>query len=307
MQKIAKPMLAVNAELGKIQYPAMASPKLDGVRCLMIGGKALSRKFKMIPNAHIRGIVEALAADGMDGELLLADTRAPFREVSSAVMKRSGEPDFRFGVFDWLHPNHGADEPFKDRFKRLYNHVSMMHATWEGPGVCPIFVVNHAMIENEADLLRGHKELTEAGFEGTMLRSPEGPYKFGRSTVRQGYLLKVKNFEDEEAEIIGFDELMHNDNELERDELGNAKRSSAKEGLVPAGVLGALRLRFEDGTEFGCGAGFTAAQRQWFWMRRQNVLGQTVKIKHQPDPGGRLEGQPPRFPVFLGFRDTSID
>jgi hypothetical protein len=38
-----------------------------------------------------------------------------------------------------------------------------------------------------------------------------------------------------------------------------------------------------------------------------DAIGRTVKIKHQPDPGGRLEGQAPRFPVFLGFRNTEID
>jgi len=50
------------------------------------------------------------------------------------------------------------------------------------------------------------------GFEGVMLRSPSGRYKFGRSTLKENLLLKLKRFEDAEAQIIGFEELSHNAN-----------------------------------------------------------------------------------------------
>ena len=50
------------------------------------------------------------------------------------------------------------------------------------------------------------------GYEGLMLRAPDGPYKFGRSTVKENTLLKVKNFLDDEAEVIGFKEQTTNTN-----------------------------------------------------------------------------------------------
>ena len=42
---------------------------------------------------------------------------------------------------------------------------------------------------------------------------PNAPYKQGRSTVREGYLLKVKTFLDDEATVVRFEERMHNGNE----------------------------------------------------------------------------------------------
>src|SRR5437899_138139 len=90
------------------------------------------------------------------------------------------------------------------------------------------------------------------GFEGVMLRKPDGPYKFGRSTVREGYLMKVKRFTQEEAVVVGYEEQETNLNEATKDALGHTKRSSHKAGKRPAGVLGALRVSNGHG-EFSIG------------------------------------------------------
>ena len=37
-----KPTLAVNADFAKIVYPVYASPKLDGIRCSVVNGQALT-------------------------------------------------------------------------------------------------------------------------------------------------------------------------------------------------------------------------------------------------------------------------
>ena len=87
----------------------------------------------------------------------------------------------------------------------------------------------------EEDVLQYEKEFLEIGAEGVMLRSPTGPYKQGRSTLKEGYLLKVKQFTDAEARVIGFDEKMHNANEADVGELGQTKRSSHAENLIPTG------------------------------------------------------------------------
>jgi len=53
---INRPMLAVAIkDLDDLDYPLYVSPKLDGIRCLIhpeLG--PVSRKFKPIPNDHIR-------------------------------------------------------------------------------------------------------------------------------------------------------------------------------------------------------------------------------------------------------------
>lgn len=114
----------------------------------------------------------------------------------------------------------------------------------------------------------------------------------------EGYLLKLKRFEDSEAVVVGFEEKLTNTNTQERDELGHAKRSKVKVGMVPAGTLGALRVRRPDGVEFSIGSGFDDAFRTKAWEERETLVGRLVKYRHQPH--GALEA--PRFPVFLGFR-----
>jgi DNA ligase-1 len=141
----------------------------------------------------------------------------------------------------------------------------------------------------------------EEGYEGIILRSPNAPYKFGRSTVREGYLLKVKRFEDSEAEIIGFDEEMFNGNEAQTNELGRTKRSTAAQGLVGKQTLGAFRVRdCVSGVEFSIGTGLTAAERQQFWDRQDDFRGKILKYKFFA-VGVKVA---PRHPVFLGMRDA---
>ena len=56
--------------------------------------------------------------------------------------------------------------------------------------------------DNNEELIDYEQGAVEDGYEGVMLRDPSAPYKYGRSTVRKGYLLKLKRFEDSEAEVI---------------------------------------------------------------------------------------------------------
>ena len=57
------------------------------------------------------------------------------------------------------------------------------------------------------------------GGEGLILRNPDGVYKFGRSTPKQQLSIKVKFFEQDEFEVIGFTERMHNANQAKINEL----------------------------------------------------------------------------------------
>jgi len=306
MTKPFKPLLSGVVDFDKLRFPLLASPKLDGIRCVMLDGKAVSRKLKAIPNDHIRELLESPAAclpDFLDGELLLRDTTAPFREVSSAVMKKTGTPDFVYAVFDIITAE-GPSLPFAARNAALEwvvgDRVQRGH-DW-------LLRVRQVEVADEVELMCLHQEWCSQGYEGTMVRDPKGIYKFGRSTTNQGILLKLKNWEDEEAEVIGIVEQMHNTNEAEKDNLGRTKRSTAKAGKVGKGTMGALKCRMlSDGAEFEVGTGFDDELRQKLWDDGYLTTGAIVKIKHQPDPGGRKDGQAPRFPVFLGFRNVEVD
>ena len=118
--------------------------------------------------------------------------------------------------------------------------------------------------------------------------------------MTEQWLMKLKRFEDFEAVVVGFEEKMHNENDLEQNELGHAKRSSKRAGLVPAGVLGALVCRSDDYVEtFNVGSGFDDAVKREIWENREKYLGKLAKIKHQP-AGAKDK---PRFPTFIGWRN----
>jgi DNA ligase-1 len=211
--------------------------------------------------------------------------------TTSAVMSHDG-PDPRDGGFSF-HVFDRIDMPAEPFHKRL---GSCVVRASEDPVVR---LLHHTIISTAAQLAEFEQDCVSAGFEGIMLRDPNGRYKFGRSTLKEGILLKVKQFDDDEAELAAMVELNRNLNEATVDERGYTKRSTSKDGKVAAGVMGAMVLRSPKWTgTFEIGSGFTAEQRADFWERREELLGQLVCFKHQPS-GAKDK---PRFPVFKGFR-----
>ncbi len=290
-----RPMLAGKADMATLTFPVLASPKIDGLRCLAMAGEPRSRSMKVLPNRHLQAEFQRCAAsiEGLDGELMVGDPTAPdaFRTTTSAIMREDGQPDFRFIVFDrWDHTL-----PYRERFSTVQAGLASM-PSWVQPLDC-------LLITSMAELDQYESEILAQGYEGVMLRSLTGPYKQGRSSTREGYLLKVKRYEDAEAEIVGFEEEMHNGNEAQTNEIGRTKRSSHQENLVGKGTMGALVVRGLNGgyagVEFNIGTGFDAAQRREFWTLRDSLLGRAVTYKHFA-VGAKDK---PRHPVFKAFRD----
>lgn len=283
-----KPMLASPAgEL--LRLPALLSPKLDGIRCLIIDGVAVGRSLKPLPNKYVQKIFGRPELNGLDGELIvgLPTAKDVFQQTSSGVMSIEGEPEVMFHVFDDFIESGGFSRRLHTAHRRIHKKK-----------FC--YPVDHHLIQVAADLNQWEQDYLTMGYEGVMLRHPDGPYKHGRSTAKEAWLLKVKRFEDSEARIIGFSELMHNANEAKRNELGHLERSSHKAGKVGRQTLGALTVKdLKTGVEFDIGTGFTADQRQLLWVQADNLVGKVVKYKYQPT--GVKEK--PRFPVFIGFRD----
>jgi DNA ligase-1 len=136
-----------------------------------------------------------------------------------------------------------------------------------------------------------------------MVRSLTAPYKYGRSTAKEGGLVKVKRFEDSEALVVGVEERMHNGNEATVDHLGHTKRSTHQANKTGRGDLGALVCILDPhsaiNVRFNVGSGFTDAQRAELWAIRDQLPGRIVKFRHFA-AAGVVEA--PRFPVFIGFR-----
>lgn|SRR5262245_1777678 len=280
-----KPMLAVNIETKDIRFPAYASAKVDGVRALVIDGKLRSRSLLPIPNRYVSAVFSHPALNGWDGELVVGSPTAKdvFRVTQSALSREDGKPNVTWYVFD----NFSASGGFAQRHKTLTNH----------PG---IVVLEQRLCKNEAELLAFEAEMLEAGYEGLIVRSVNGAYKHGRSTANEQGMLKVKRFTDGEAVILGVEEELANGNAATVNALGRTERSSHACNMKPKGRMGALKVKdILSGVEFNIGTGFDMRDREYFWCKRDNVVGKIVKYK------SFLIGvkDSPRFPVYLGGRE----
>jgi DNA ligase-1 len=284
---IEKPMLAATLQnIDKLNFPVLASPKLDGIRCLKVNGKALTRKFKPVPNKFIRDWLESNLPDGIDGEIMIRN--ATFNEIQSGVMSMDGEPDFEYHAFDLVTAN--TEKPYSVRIIDL----SLL------PKNKRLIIVENRLIFNQQELDEFEAQCLTQGYEGVMVRHPCGPYKNGRATEREGYLSKIKRFSDSEAVVTGYEERLHNANEATIDELGHTKRSSHKANMIPDDTLGAFHVKdIHTGQEFKVSTGMDDALRKTIWQNRDSYIGKLVKYKYQPAGQKDL----PRFPVFLGFRD----
>jgi DNA ligase-1 len=293
-----KPMLAGKCtDISKLKYPVLISRKLDGVRCTVQDGILLSRSLKPIPNVNVQKLFSSLP-EGIDGELIYGDPCSPsaYRDTVSIVMSDDKPADgINLHVFDKF-----SDVGFQIRLVDAKTAIAeCVNAKFR------VQMVEHVVCNNEAELQATEEKWLDEGNEGVMIRSYEGPYKCGRSSEREGYLLKLKRFEDCEAVVTGTYELLHNDNEAFTNELGRTARSTEKAGKSGLDTLGGFYVQGVgqpfDGVEFkvGNGDGMTQELRKSLWADRTDLIGRILKVKYFPI-GSKDK---PRHPLFLGWRD----
>lgn len=293
-----KPMTAMKVEDADIRFPLYASFKLDGIRAFIHESVVKGRSMKALPNKHVQALFSGLPA-GTDGELIMGSPTAKdvYRKTNSAVMSHDGTPDITYYVFDNAFIPAGFEARY---FSTTMNSVAKFARN--------VVLLPQILVNSLEELLKFEARALEQGYEGVMIRSVDGDYKFGKSTVKEGIMLKVKRNEDAEAKIVGTEPWEHNANEATTNELGRTKRSSHKENKVALDILGKLNVvglaePFE-GIAFDIGTGFDGAddetgERGQLWKVRDSLIGKIVKFKYFP-VGVKDK---PRHPVFLGFRD----
>jgi len=284
-----KPMKGDQVDLDKLVIPRQGlfvSPKIDGVRGVIKGGKVLSSTLKPMPNLYLQSLLSGSDYEGLDGELVVDEPNAKhvLHHTKSHVMSKD-KADYRVRLFAFDTITN-PDWPYH---RRRPQNTQRAH----------VEIIEQHHVFNMRDLLDIEQTYLDAGYEGVMIRDPHAPYKFGRSTMREGYLLKLKRFADAEFKIVGFEERMHNGNDAITNELGRTKRSSAKAGKTGRGDLGALILEntFGPGT-FNVGTGFSDKQRADIWANRDKYLGQLAKVKYFTK--GMIDT--PLLPTFLDIR-----
>ncbi len=230
-----------------------ASEKFDGIRTLWDGTNLLTRRGN--PTVAPEWFTAGLPEWPLDGELWVG--RKQFAKTLSIV--RDAVPgaewvQVRFLVFDAPQAPGG----FEQRQAFLQQ--------WQPPE--HVRLVTHERVANETDLQTLLIRVEQNGGEGLVLRRPGSLYSPGRS----GDWLKVKSYEEGDAEVIGHLP-------------GKGKHS---------GRLGALQVRLADGREFKIGTGFSNAERE-----APPPLGSTITFQYS----GFTKTGLPRFVVFLHIRD----
>ncbi len=282
------------AQIATLQWPYYASYKKDGIRCLIhptLG--PVSQKMLPIPNHFIRETLADLCSNNfpcLDGELLVPGMT--FNENQSVIMSRMHprQKEFRFLVFD----------SFKNPENRYHHRLSFAHMKVESIASPHVEWLSHEKIWQLADLLRYEELAIEAGEEGVMLNAPEGYYKEGRSTYREGLLLKVVRHVRDEATVIGFEEGLENCNAATVDGNGLTKRSKHQANMRPNGRLGAFICKWR-GHELRIGSGecLTHSLREHIWNHKSRYLNCILTFKFKPFGMKDV----PRQPIFCGFRN----
>jgi DNA ligase-1 len=279
----------IDNDVTQLRYPILVSPKLDGVRCIVWEGVAYSRNAKPLRNKFVQSWAQNL--HNLDGELIVGPpTGGQVLGRSMAVTAIEGEPDFAFHVFDVVNRVAQGYSAARDRWMR---DLVRPHAPRTS-------LVPHVHVGTAALLTELEERWCAEGFEGVMLRAPDGPYKHGRSTLSEGYLIKLKRFMDGEAVVVALEEAEENTNEAKKDELGRTKRSSAKAGKVGKGMVGTIVVKDKKWGEMRLSPGImTHAERVANWANGgKSLLGEVV---HWRAFGYGVKDKP-RFPRFYGLR-----
>lgn len=298
--KSLRPMLAAGItveQLPKLRYPKVLQVKYDGIRAVCRQGNMVSRSGKLLPNVYIQQFFKEVhkvceSFHLMDGELIVGQPNdaSVCMNTTSGVMSIGGEPDFTFYVFD-----RAIAYSYEERREQISAVLDRLPAEFRNR----IKLVGDFEVSGHKEVEQYLQQFFDDDLEGCILRSFESPYKHGRSTVKQEYLLKLKDIRDSEAVVVGFEPLQTNMNEAQKSELGYTTRSSHQDGKITQDSLGALIVR---ATEWrGCfrvGTGFTRAQRDRMWEARKSLWGEYIKFKYLFAGMKDL----PRHPVFLGFR-----
>lgn len=293
-----KPMKASDVkDVDALLYPLEVLTKYDGVYALVVGGKLLGRSLKPFKNTYITELLSDSKFDGFVGELCeTQESKSLAREdlcrnTTSCVNTIDKEWSFTWKLFDYIHTD-VAHLGYTDRIEALYKRIGYIS--------CPldISVVESSTATCGADVIDMYEESLRLGYEGIILRKPDGKWKNGRSTLKEQFLLRIKPQSDSEAVVVGVVEAMENNNLALINELGYTERSSHQENKSGKGMLGSLLcVDLKSGNEITISAGkLTHGERVEYF--NNPPLHQVVKYRSMTY--GVKEA--PRFARFYSFR-----
>lgn len=262
------PMLAKSFD--ELPFPFAVQPKLDGIRCAVTETSTWTRTRKPIRSVpHINYELSKYSDQYkmLDGELYNHDFKDNFEKITHIVNQKK-EPDAEHKLVQYHIYDMPSDKPFIERsndLKKIFNKL---------PKASPFRLVETRIVNDELELAQAFEDFRSEGYEGLMARPLDGAYEYKRSNN----LLKLKEFEDAEFEIIGGEE-------------GRGKLQ---------GHLGAFICVTENGTEFKVKMSGETSNLKKYWENLETHKGDMLTVKFQGLTG---KNKVPRFPVGKVIRD----
>lgn len=255
---IVQPMLAKNCNDYNIEFPVYVQAKLDGTRCIAVH---YNEDWHLVSRSghelHVPHILEYVKKWGnpyiaYDGELYIHGES--FQRINQLVSKNIPESSrLEYHIFDCINYSNLMD-PFWSRMCKIKNKIIPTHE-----------------VSSYEELAVLKTKLESEGYEGVIVRNMEGVYKFGRSKD----LLKLKSFDDDEFEILGY-------------KIGKGKFKDC-----PVWVCKVGNLTFE-ATQIG-----SFIKRKEILNNAESYIGKMMKVKYF----GLTRDGIPRFPIALGVRE----
>jgi len=235
-----KPMLADDWDESKVRFPVLVEPKIDGVRAVSHFGKLTGRSLKPFGNKHVTRIFSHSMFLGFDGEMAAENECHPdlCRLTTSALASHEGEPWIMWHLFDLVRLDTKA-LPYVQRMQLLVQEVARIKALDPVMGA-HLRVVDYVVCDTLEELKARADIHLIAGYEGSIIRDPSGVHKSGRSTIREGGLLRIKMFKDAEIVVTRVVEERTNLNEAKTNALGHTERSTHQDTMVPNGMVGGI-------------------------------------------------------------------
>lgn len=260
-----KPMLA--QPIGKVKPEiiewdtAFAQPKLDGHRCL-VNDILYSRQGKEIKLPHIRDQLgdSGLLSKNLDGELYVHGKL--LQDIGSLVKKpRKESLAIEYHIYDIVSP-----APYSERLKEL---IGLSGQFGES-----VKLVLSVPCTSREELDYYHGKWIEQGYEGSILRHGPAGYETDK---RSRSLLKVKDFDDTEFQVVGVTEGKPN---------GEYK--------VPVWTC-----QIPSGGTFRVTAHGDMRQKDYQWSKRDKLVGKVLTVQHF----GTSKAGVPLLPVALRWRE----
>lgn len=199
-------MLAPNeiADITKVKYPAYVQPKLDGYRCIYKQGQMWSRSGKSFGNKNLPAYFNSLYSINdyiTDGELYAEGFNFNKLQTILNTFDAPLPSNLKLFIYDCMTvpewESKKCQKPYSDRLKQLNKLVAHIGDYQK------IIGIGNDKVNTSKEVLDLYKNYLQDGYEGVMLKDPEGLYKWKRVTVKSGEMLKVKPYKTLDLEVTG--------------------------------------------------------------------------------------------------------